>query len=78
MGAAESFTTERYTNELLELSKLTSCIDDAELRVHIIERVNRMQEMLRPIVDNFLQQNPERDDRPPVNMQELMGPDGLG
>lgn len=77
MGAGEGFTTERYTNELLELGKLTSCIDDAELRDHIIERVNRMQDMLRPIVDGFLEQNPGRVSRP-ANMQELMGPGGLG
>lgn len=77
MGTAESFTTERYTDVLLELSKLTSCIDDVELRDHILERVNRMQDMFQPIVDGFLEQNPGRDNRP-ANMQDLMGPGSLG
>ena len=36
MEAVESFTTERYIYELLEFGRLTSFIDDAELRDHII------------------------------------------
>jgi hypothetical protein len=77
MGETKQFTTGKYTEELIELGKLTDRIDDEELRSLIVESVNRMQAMLRPIVDSYLEQNSDRNSAS-ASMQELLGPGGLG
>ncbi|HMS23627.1 MAG TPA: hypothetical protein PKB09_02365 [Candidatus Saccharibacteria bacterium] len=79
MGVEElpEFSTGAYTQELVELSRITDQIPDEALKEELVERVNRMQLMLQPVIDSYLHHNTEARSTP-LTMEDLMGPAGLG
>lgn len=70
-----NFSKDAYTGELVALGEIVQQVQDPELKAAIIIHVNRMQEILRPIVDSYLGDLRGSDQE---IMTELYGPNGLG
>lgn len=70
-----NFSKEAYAGGLVALGEIVQGLEYPEVKATIAKRVNRMQEMLRPVVDSYLHSTHSATQSVIANMN---GPNGLG